>query len=132
MSQINVVPLIDVMLLLLIIFMVTAPMIRPGDIDLPKVGESLTPDVSPIEVDIKANQTLILRNHAAGSGGNRQQVTDASLAQAVTDIQAAHPGQAVVIAADRNVRYEVVLRVMDILRQAGITKIGLLAKSKAG
>ncbi|MBU6460596.1 MAG: ExbD/TolR family protein [Proteobacteria bacterium] len=131
MSQINVVPLIDVMLLLLIIFMVTAPMIRPGNIDLPSVGESLSPDVAPIEVDIKANQTLVLRNHAANDG-NMESVTDASLAQAVSAIQSSHPGQAVVIAADRHVRYEVVLKVMDILRQAGVTKIGLLAKSKAG
>ena len=66
MSQINVVPYIDVMLVLLVIFMITAPLMNPGQIDLPSVGKSLAPPVAPLEVVIKKDTTLLLRDHAKG------------------------------------------------------------------
>ena len=49
MNQINVVPYIDVMLVLLVIFMITAPLINPGQIELPQIGKSLAPPVAPLE-----------------------------------------------------------------------------------
>ena len=66
MSQINVVPYIDVMLVLLVIFMITAPLMNPGQIDLPSVGKSLAPPVLPLEIIIKKDTTLALRDHAKG------------------------------------------------------------------
>ena len=66
MSQINVVPYIDVMLVLLVIFMITAPLMNPGQIDLPSVGKSAAPPVAPLEVIIKKDTTLSLRDHAKG------------------------------------------------------------------
>ncbi|HTH39366.1 MAG TPA: biopolymer transporter ExbD, partial [Rhodocyclaceae bacterium] len=67
-SDINIVPYIDVMLVLLVIFMVTAPMIQPSSVDLPSVGKSNTPPVAPLEVIIRADQTLALRDRSkAGS-----------------------------------------------------------------
>ena len=66
MNQINVVPYIDVMLVLLVIFMVTAPLINPGQIELPQVGKTSDPPVQPMEVSIRTDQSLWLRDRARG------------------------------------------------------------------
>ncbi len=67
MSQINVVPYIDVMLVLLVIFMVTAPLITPGEISLPSVGTRLTVPVAPLEVTLRADQSLWLHDQATSA-----------------------------------------------------------------
>ena len=67
MNQINVVPYIDVMLVLLVIFMVTAPLINPGQVELPSVGKSSNPPVAPLEVSIHTDQSLWMRDRAAGT-----------------------------------------------------------------
>ena len=71
MNEINVVPYIDVMLVLLVIFMVTAPLMNPGQIDLPSVAKSLAPPLAPLEVIIKKDTTLALRDHATGGAGKQ-------------------------------------------------------------
>ena len=81
MNQINVVPYIDVMLVLLIIFMVTAPMIQPGSVDLPSVGKSSQPPVAPLEITVKADGTLTLRDRASNS--SEDELSKAELAQRV-------------------------------------------------
>ena len=129
MNEINVVPYIDVMLVLLVIFMVTAPMIQPGSVDLPTVGKSSLPPVAPLEVIIKADSSLALRDRAKGSA--EQVVARADLAGRLREAQAANPQQAVLIAGDRNVKYEVVLGVMDELQRQQVTKIGLLVQPAA-
>ena len=78
MNEINVVPYIDVMLVLLVIFMVTAPMIQPGSVDLPSVGKSSLPPAAPLEVIIKADTSLALRDRS--KGGAEQVVARADLA----------------------------------------------------
>ena len=128
MNQINVVPYIDVMLVLLIIFMITAPLVNPGQIDLPQVGQSLKPPVAPLQITIKADKRLLLRD--LDKGQKDQEVSREELVQAVKDKQENNPEQSVVIAGDKNVRYEEVLSVMDILQQNQVKKIGLLAKPK--
>jgi biopolymer transport protein TolR len=128
MNQINVVPYIDVMLVLLIIFMITAPLINPGQIELPQVGQALKPPVAPLEISIKEDKRLLLRDRETSK--REQEVTRDDLVQAVKEKQEKNPEQAVVIAADKNVRYEEVLNVMDILQQNQVKKIGLLAKPK--
>lgn len=130
MNQINVVPYIDVMLVLLIIFMVTAPLINPGEIELPQVGQSLKSAVQPLEVIIKADRNLALRDH--DKGANSRDVSRDELIEAIKTKQARNPEQAVVIAADKSVRYEEVLNVMDILQRNDVRKIGLLAKPRQG
>jgi biopolymer transport protein TolR len=130
MDQINVVPYIDVMLVLLVIFMITAPLMNPGQIDLPQVGQALKPPVGPMEITIKADHTLLLRDPAAAAG-KEVIVSSAEVAEAVKRKQEKNPEQAVVIAGDKNVRYEAVLNVMDILQQAQVKKIGLLARSRS-
>jgi biopolymer transport protein TolR len=129
MNEINVVPYIDVMLVLLVIFMVTAPMIQTGSVDLPSVGKSSQPPVAPLEVIIKADASLALRNRA--KDGAEHGVTRANLANEIKQAQAANPQQAVLIAGDRSVRYEVVLGVMDELQRQQVAKIGLLVQPVA-
>ncbi|MGH8716886.1 MAG: protein TolR [Burkholderiales bacterium] len=130
MNQINVVPYIDVMLVLLVIFMITAPLINPGQIELPQIGKSLAPPVAPLEVGIKANKTLLLRDRSTLQ--SERVVSQEELIQAIQEKQSKNPDQPVVIAADKNVRYEEVLKVMDVLQQNQVKKIGLLAKPRAG
>ena len=126
MAEINVVPYIDVMLVLLIIFMVVAPAIQPGQIDLPSVGQALNPTVAPLEVRIKRDGTILLVDRQ--QGGQEQPVTREKLLQAVKVIQANHPEQAVVINADKNLKYDDVLHVMDSLQGGKIKRVGLLVK----
>ena len=128
MSQINVVPYIDVMLVLLVIFMITAPLMNPGQIDLPSVGKSLAPPVAPLEIIIKKDTTLAIRDH--GKGGQESPVSQEELVGRLQKSLKKNPDQPVVISADKNVRYEEVINVMDMLQQQHIKKIGLLAKSR--
>ena len=116
MAEINVVPYIDVMLVLLIIFMVVAPSIQPGQIDLPSVGQGVNPTVAPLEIRIKRDGAITLVDRQ--QGGQEQAVTREKLLQAVKAIQANHPEQAVVINADKNLKYDDVMRVMDTLQGA--------------
>lgn len=118
MNQINVVPYIDVTLVLLVIFMVTAPMTNPGVVDLPKVGQSLKQSqVPPLVLTVKQNNQIEFDNQAMA----RDQLL-AKVRQALT----ASPDRAVVIAADKNVKYDDVIAVMDLLKQNQVDKVGLL------
>ena len=128
MNEINVVPYIDVMLVLLVIFMVTAPMMNPGQVDLPQVGKSSLPSTAPLEVIIKKDTSLALRDHAKGS--QESSVSRSELIASLKAKQSKQPDQAVVISADKNVRYEEVINVMDMLQQQHIKKVGLLTKIK--
>ncbi|MDP3421571.1 MAG: protein TolR [Thiobacillus sp.] len=125
-AQINVVPMIDVMLVLLVIFMVTAPFINPGQVELPSVGQTAQPPSQPLEIIIKDSGEYRLRDRAAG--GVERVITKSALAAEVAALHSAAPDQPVVIAADKNVRYEEVMHAMTVLQQAQITRIGLLAR----
>jgi len=129
-NQINVVPYIDVMLVLLIIFMVTAPLINPGQIELPSVGQSLKPPVAPLEVEIRKDNSLHLRDLEKSNTAHK--VSQDELVDAVKAQQERNPEQAVVISADKSVRYEEVLKVMDVLQSNQVKKVGLLARPRAG
>ncbi|HET7729051.1 MAG TPA: protein TolR [Usitatibacter sp.] len=128
MSEINVVPYIDVMLVLLIIFMVAAPLINPGQIDLPQSGQKLQPAVAPLEVRVRANGELAFVNRAGPGAGDEVRVSRQQLVTMVRDAQRATPDQAVVISGDRNVRYEEVLQVLDVLQRNQVKRVGLLAR----
>ena len=104
MSNINVVPYIDVMLVLLVIFMITAPLMNPGQIDLPSIGKSLSPPASPLEVIIKKNASLAFRD--LGKGGIEIAVSRDELIAQLKQKQKNNVDQPVVISADKNVRYQ--------------------------
>ncbi|MBP8294822.1 MAG: ExbD/TolR family protein [Burkholderiales bacterium] len=128
-NQINVVPYIDVMLVLLIIFMVTAPLINPGTIDLPSVGKPLSqPPSPPLEITVKADRSLWLRDLAV-AGDPPKRITQNELVARIRDKLQRAPDQGVVIAADKSARYEEVINLIDLLQQNRIAKVGLLAKS---
>ncbi|MCX8018154.1 MAG: ExbD/TolR family protein [Rhodocyclaceae bacterium] len=126
--EINVVPYIDVMLVLLVIFMVTAPMIQPAAIELPSVGKATTPPVEPLEIIVKADGAIQMKDRALG--GATVSVGRLELAERIREILAQHPDQPVLVAGDRNARYEAVLNVMDELQRAQVAKIGLLVQQK--
>ena len=117
MNQINVVPYIDVMLVLLVIFMVTAPMTNPGVVELPKVGETLKQQVNPIVISIKKHGKIEIDGKTFKN--------DALLAH-VKKITDKNPKQSVVIAADKKVNYGKVITIMDLLKQNEVGKVGLL------
>ncbi|MGH8745491.1 MAG: protein TolR [Burkholderiales bacterium] len=129
MYEINVVPYIDVMLVLLIIFMVTAPLVTPGVVDLPSVSKTANAPAAPLEVVIKEDRSVMVRVPGAkGALGEGRRVARGELAQLVRARQAEHPDMPVLIAADKNVRYEAVLNVMDELQREQIRRVGLLVK----
>jgi biopolymer transport protein TolR len=128
MNQINVVPYIDVMLVLLVIFMVTAPLTNPGQIELPQVGKTSAPPLQPMEVSVRSDQSLYLRDRARGSA--EVKVTRNELIARIKEKQQRNADQPVVISADKDVRYEAVLEVMDMLQQNQVQKVGLLAKPR--
>ncbi len=126
-NEINVVPYIDVMLVLLVIFMVTAPMITPGLIELPSVGSAAEVPAKPVEVEIGEDGTISLRVRDAGA--NFEKINSQNLVSEVKSrITADTP---VVIAADGRVPYDTVMKVMDQLRTSGVTRLGLLVDQKA-
>jgi len=125
-AQINVVPLIDVMLVLLVVFMITAPFINPGQVDLPSVGKTQQTPSQPLEVIIKESGEYKLRDRAADSV--ERTVPKAQLAAEISALHRARPEQPVVIAADKGVRYQEVMDIMTLLQKAQITRIGLLAR----
>ena len=125
-NEMNVVPYIDVMLVLLVIFMVTAPLINPGQVELPSVGSRLAVPVQPLEVTLRTDQSLWLRDVATGAPPLR--LSRDELVARLRQAQAARAEQPVVIAADRSARYEDVLGVLDLLQRNGVRKVGLLAR----
>lgn len=131
MNQINVVPYIDVMLVLLVIFMVTAPMIQTGSVDLPSVAKAAQPPVAPLEVIIHADTRLSLRDRSKGGAATEIKLERHELMERLKAAQAKNPQQAILIAGDKSVRYEAVLNVMDDLQKNQLTKIGLLVQPAA-
>lgn len=120
-AEMNMVPFIDVMLVLLIIFMVTAPLITTGLVELPSVGKAANRPTSVVEVIVGIDEKLRLRL----DGADPQPTTVSGLAAAVQQLQAGNPQVPVVISADKSVKYEQVVRAMDVLQRAGIARIGL-------
>ncbi len=121
-NEINMVPFIDVMLVLLIIFMVTAPLLSPSVIDLPRVGKAAQAPTKLIQVLVGKDETLQLKVNES----EPQPAALKSLAAQVKKLQGSNAQQApVVIAADKGVRYDIVVSVMDTLQRAGVQRVGL-------
>jgi biopolymer transport protein TolR len=125
MNEINMVPFIDVMLVLLIIFMVTAPLITTGVVELPSVGASKVRPQSVVEVIVGTDEKLRLK---VDGKPDAAPLTLAQLAARVKQAQGGNAQTPVVISADRNVKYEAVVNVMDRLQKAGVQRVGLSVK----
>ncbi|MCU0932147.1 MAG: biopolymer transporter ExbD [Serpentinimonas sp.] len=141
MNEINMVPFIDVMLVLLIIFMVTAPLISPSMISLPSVGQAARQPDRFVQVIIDSEGALSVRTGntaqpprqrgGAGTPQDPDRVSLEGLVARVRELQGtpatADPAAQtpVVISADKNVKYETVVATMDRLQRAGIARVGL-------
>ncbi|QIL44389.1 ExbD/TolR family protein [Acidovorax sp. HDW3] len=124
MNEINMVPFIDVMLVLLIIFMVTAPMLTPGSIDVPSVGKSKNQPKAFASVIVTKDGSLRFKTKDA-----ERSLSTRELGEAAKSWQQAQPeGSAIIIAADKNVQYETVVKAMDALQRAGVQRVGLSVK----
>ena len=119
-NEINMVPFIDVMLVLLIIFMVTAPLITPSMINLPSVGKAGGQPDQVIQVAIGKDESIEMKIKEKSTSLGLQ-----DLASAVKQAQSSASNSAVVISADRNIKYEAVVKIMDTLQRAGIRRVGL-------
>ncbi len=123
-NEINMVPFIDVMLVLLIIFMVTAPLITPSVVNLPSVDRANKQPDKPIEIVIKTDDEIqVKKDPSTGTGG-----TNVPFTQIGAAVKAAQGGDAqrpVVISADKSVKYETVVKAMNELKRAGVERVGL-------
>lgn len=121
MGEINVTPLVDVMLVLLIIFMVTAPMLTQGvNIDLPDADSpAMQQNVEPLVISIRKNGTIYMQ---------KQRIKIKKLAPRITAMRKVKPNLPVFIRGDAKTAYEHVARVLSSLEQAGIKKVGLVTE----
>ena len=123
MNEINMVPFIDVMLVLLIIFMVTATVITPGSINIPTAGQSSKQPDKRIDVMIDAEGKLSL-----GGELKEKNITEKEAVTAIKTALADNPEMPVMIAADSDLRYQQVITMMKQLREAGVQRVGLSVK----
>ena len=126
-AEINVIPLVDVVLVLLVIFMVTAPMLAPSQIELPSVGQAARQPDRYVQVVIDKEGQLAVRD--GGSSSTPEPVTQRTLVARVKALQgpvaADQPAVPVIISADKSVKYETVVSAMDTLQRAGVARVGL-------
>jgi biopolymer transport protein TolR len=127
-SEINMVPFIDVMLVLLIIFMVSAPLITTGVVDLPSIGASKAKPQKVIELVIGLDERVKIK---VDGQAEPQPVSMTQIATRVKQLQTDPQGTPVVISAEKNVKYDVVVRVMDTLQRNGVQRVGLSVKQGA-
>ena len=124
--QMNVVPYIDVMLVLLVIFMVTAPMFVPGVINLPTVGKANKVIEQPLEININQNKQYSIMQ-------NNKTINVKNVIQLINIVSTmVNNNSSIVISADKNIKYDTVIEVVDKLYQHGIKKVALVVKDKHG
>ena len=129
MHEINIVPYVDVMLVLLVIFMVTAPLITPAVIDLPTVSKAGQPRVVPLEVFVKADRGLVVRaRDRSGAIVSERTISRGELADAIKQARGKDADISVLVGGDKDARYEAVLQVMDELKKQGVSRVGLQVK----
>ena len=130
-NEINMVPFIDVMLVLLIIFMVTAPLITPSVINLPSVDRANKQPDRPIEIVIKTDDEIqIKKDPSTGSGGTN--IPFKQIGSAVKTAQGGDAERPVVISADKSVKYETVVKAMNQLKRSGVERVGLSVTTTGG
>ena len=126
MNEINMVPFIDVMLVLLIIFMVTATVITPGSINIPRAEQSSKAPDNPVTVMIAADGAITA--DGGKNGPNLQNAGEGDIFAAISDAARGNPDLAVMVAADKDIAYQKVIDVTSRLRQAGVARVGLAVK----
>ncbi len=125
MNEINMVPFIDVMLVLLIIFMVTAPMLTPSSVNVPSVGKGAKVPKTRADVIVEKDGSVRFK-----ADGNERPVPLQNLGATAKNWLKDQPEDTpVLISADKNVSYESVMKAMSALQQAGVARVALAVKS---
>lgn len=128
-AEINVVPYIDVMLVLLIIFMVAAPLTNPGVINLPTAGKTSLPPTQYVQIALKADTTATLTVQGGNASGKPETVGNRRLlVQRLQQLHDEQPDLPVLIAADKDIRYDEVIQVISEAKKLGINRVGLATK----
>jgi biopolymer transport protein TolR len=129
-SEINVVPYIDVMLVLLVIFMVAAPLTNPGVINLPTAAKSALPPTEYIQISLKPDTTATIGINGQKSGGNQPEKAGGRgvLLQKLRAMHEANPELPVMISADKDIKYDEVIQVISEAKKLGINRVGLATK----
>jgi biopolymer transport protein TolR len=127
-SEINVVPYIDVMLVLLVIFMVAAPMTNPSVIELPNAAKSTLPPSEYIRMDLKADGSATVSVQGKKNGAAAETVARGELGKKLQALYADNPEVAVMIAADKNIKYDEVVQAISEAKKLGISRVGLATK----
>jgi biopolymer transport protein TolR len=129
-SEINVVPYIDVMLVLLIIFMVAAPITNPGVIDLPTASKSALPPSEYIQITLKrdAAATVSVSGSKGGSGQAEKMASRTALTQKLRTLHQANPEIAVMISAEKDIKYDDVIQIVSEAKKLGFNRVGLATK----
>lgn len=129
-SEINVVPYIDVMLVLLIIFMVAAPVTNPGVINLPTAERSALPPTEYIQITLKPNEAATIGINGQKNGSNQPDVASnrVLLMEMLRTIHQRNPEMPVMISADKDIKYDEVIRVISEAKKLGINRVGLATK----
>ncbi len=124
-SEINVVPYIDVMLVLLVIFMVVAPMTPPTEIRLPKAGQSTQPPSEYLEIELRENGEASIGVHGRKLARvkNRQQ-----LGEQLVTLKRNYPDMPLMISADKDIKYDEVVQTIALANKTGIARVGLAAR----
>ena len=123
-NEINMVPFIDVMLVLLIIFMVTAPLIAPSEIKLPSVDRASQREDKPIEIVIRSEDEIRIKKDAS-SGSGFTSIPFTQIGSAAREAQGGDAQRPVVLSADKDVKYDTVVKAMNQLKRSGIERVGL-------
>jgi biopolymer transport protein TolR len=134
-AEINVVPYIDVMLVLLVIFMVAAPMTNPSVINLPTAGQSKQPPSDYIEIALSPNAsaTISITTKGNSNGNSKQESKETALdrkqlMQKLKEYHEAKPELSVMVSADKEIKYDEVIQVISEAKKLGINRVGLATK----
>ncbi|MFZ6801587.1 ExbD/TolR family protein [Undibacterium sp. Di24W] len=134
-AEINVVPYIDVMLVLLVIFMVAAPMTNPSVINLPTAGQSKQPPSDYIEIALSPNAsaTISITTKGSANGNSKQESKETALdrkqlMQKLKEYHEAKPELSVMVSADKEIKYDEVIQVISEAKKLGINRVGLATK----
>lgn len=130
-ADINVVPYIDVMMVLLVIFMVSAPLTNPSVVNLPNAAKSTTPPTEYIEITLKSNGKTNIRINSPKSGLSKTQNISNGIIGLKQELRTLHknnPDIPVMISADKDIKYDIVIEVISAAKLLGINRVGLTTK----
>lgn len=129
-SEINVVPYIDVMLVLLIIFMVATPVTNPGVVNLPTAAKSALPPTEYIQIILKPDSSATISINGVKSGGGKTEKASnrSTLLQKLRTMHEDKPELPVMISADKDLKYDEVIQIISEAKKIGVDRVGLATK----